>query len=448
MGGKSVATKRSYSRYFIILQEDEKGYSTDSNKFPTGYAKVEKKNNKCKVSYYVQNLRMSKDPYYMVLICDRKNDKRLVKLGSIDIDNYGRAEISHEYDVDNVANVNIPMDNIKGASIVTLDGSTVHGVLTGFANGSDLSDWKSYAIIENKKRTKSEDKSEVKEELKQAKQGTVHVKEKKHKEKSEEKKVTKEDNTREDNIFDKYEKNIENIKNIKEKTGDSPQISAKTITDDIKEKENQKAEIQEKEIVKENQKAEIQEKNKYRDESEKQINENNEENNQYEPIKDRDKHKKDKDKCANCAKNKEKIDMMDKFFCDLVEDLEEIKGVCPELGKCKWYKVDCKDLMNINPYMDSNKYNMVYYPMFNYYPYISRYGHYLLGYKYDKDGKVKYLVYAIPGTKAIYDQPFGGSTGFVTWFYKKSDHNKDNSLGYWAMFYDFKNYTVVVPVKR
>lgn len=407
-----MATKKNYSRYFIILQEDEKGYSTDSNKFPTGYAKVEKKNNKCKVSYYVQNLRISKNPYHMVLICDRKNDKRLVKLGEIDIDNYGRAEISREYDVDNVANVNIPMETIKGAAIVTLDDSNVHGVLTGFANGSDLSDWKSYAMIENKKRTKEEEKVEVKQELKQ---GIVHVKEKKHKEKSEESKVT-----REDNIFDKYEKNIENIK---EKTGDSPKINAKTITDDIEQKEDQKIEIEEK--------------NKHRDELDKKIKGNND----HECI-------KEKDEDIDSRKKKEKIDVMDKFFVDLVKDLEEIKGVCPELGKCKWYKVDCKDLMNINPYMDCNKYNMVYYPMFSYYPYISRYGHYLLGYKYDKDGKVKYLVYAIPGTKAIYDQPCGGSTGFVTWFYKKADEDKDNSLGYWAMFYDFKNYTVVVPVKK
>jgi hypothetical protein len=67
-----VAAKRSYSRYFIISQEDEKGYSTDSNKFPTGYAKVERKNDKCRVSYYVQNLKRTKDSYYMMLICDRK----------------------------------------------------------------------------------------------------------------------------------------------------------------------------------------------------------------------------------------------------------------------------------------------------------------------------------------------------------------------------------------
>ena len=35
--------------------------------------------------------------------------------------------------------------------------------------------------------------------------------------------------------------------------------------------------------------------------------------------------------------------------------------------------------------------------MLNYYPYISKAGHFLLGYKCNRNGEMKYIVYAIPG---------------------------------------------------
>lgn len=72
MEGHRLTQKKSYSRYFIILQEDEKGYSQASDKMSSGYAKIEIKNDKCKISYYVQNLKKDSSPYYMILICAKK----------------------------------------------------------------------------------------------------------------------------------------------------------------------------------------------------------------------------------------------------------------------------------------------------------------------------------------------------------------------------------------
>ena len=71
-----MTQKKSYSRYFIILQEDEKGYSLASDKVASGYAKLELKNDKCKISYYVQNLKKEMTPYYMMLVCNKKDVKR------------------------------------------------------------------------------------------------------------------------------------------------------------------------------------------------------------------------------------------------------------------------------------------------------------------------------------------------------------------------------------
>ncbi len=497
-----MSAKRSYSRYFIILQEDEKGYSTDNNKFPTGYAKVERKNDKCKVSYYVQNLKKNKEPYYMVLICDRKTDKRLVNLGAINIDDYGRAEIAYEYNVESVANSNIPMENIKGAAIVRMNPSSVNGVLCGFVSGVKLEDWKSYAIIDSKERSNvskdevdSKNQSNTKEEKKIQEESTDDINESV--------------DLGENNAFDEYEKNIENAKNINIKidrnSNDEEFSEDKINEDEINDDVDVRDEIEEieetlsredsdyilEEVDDETEFDEEQD-DRHKKKKDKDCNkdkhdnkkDNNKESNKdkYDNKKDdnkdcnKDKHdnKKDdnkesnKDKCDNKKddnkeSNKDKhdnkkddnkdkydeddIEDLEEFFEDLVDGFEEVKEICPELGKCKWYKIDSKELENIKPNIEFNKYTMVYYPMFSYHPYIRRRGHYLMGHKCDSKGKVRYIVYAIPGTKNIQDQPFGGATGFVTWV-SRSHSEKDKNIGYWVMFYDFKNSTVVVPVKK
>jgi len=93
---------------------------------------------------------------------------------------------------------------------------------------------------------------------------------------------------------------------------------------------------------------------------------------------------------------------------------------------------------------DYNKYSVVFYPMICYYPYISRHGNFMVGYKCDDEGNLKYIIYAIPGTRDLSDQPYEGKTGFVT-FMPDEDNDK---TGHWLMYYDIKGNTVVVPVKR
>ncbi|KOA18935.1 hypothetical protein CLHOM_26750 [Clostridium homopropionicum DSM 5847] len=437
MGGKPVATKKSYSRYFIILQEDEKGYSTDSSKFPTGYAKVERKNDKCKVSYYVQNLKRSKNPYYMVLICDRKADKRLLKLGTINIDDYGRAEVSCEYSAEDIASSNIPMESIKGAAIVSLEDSSVHGILSGFVSGSKLEDWKSYAVIENQEN--------VKRQVSEAKEKEVELKSQKEK----------------DNIFDKYESDIENAKNIEKDESTVPDLNIENREDEKVTKvveEEIKASIDEKleEALNPIEKQQIEEKDENRNKDEDHHKHDHEHHHECEHEEEYEHEHDHDDKCEHKHDHKHEYEYsheddeddeedLEEFFEDISEGFEEVKEICKEVGKCKWHKVPYEKLMNVRPYMHFNKYTMVYYPMFNYQPYIRKGGHYLFGYKLDLKGRVKYLVYAIPGTRRFLDQPYGGNTGFVTWVYKDDKKSDD---GYWLMFYDFKNSRIVVPVKK
>jgi hypothetical protein len=130
------------------------------------------------------------------------------------------------------------------------------------------------------------------------------------------------------------------------------------------------------------------------------------------------------------------------YFEKIAEDFEPYESCLSDVNYCKLYKINVYNIDQLSDDSNYNKYTLAYYPMLNYYPYISKEGHYLLGYKCNKDGELKYIVYAIPGDKEKSCQPYGGRTGFVTW-----TTDKKNGKGYWLMFYDFKNSSIVIPTK-
>jgi len=130
------------------------------------------------------------------------------------------------------------------------------------------------------------------------------------------------------------------------------------------------------------------------------------------------------------------------YFEKIAEDFEPYKSCLSDINYCKLYKIDVDSIEQLSDDSNYNKYTLAYYPMLNYYPYISKEGHFLLGYKCNKDGELKYIVYAIPGDKEKSCQPYGGRTGFVTW----TTDNRSGK-GYWLMFYDFKNSSIVIPTK-
>jgi hypothetical protein len=401
-----VTPKKSYSRYFIILQEDEKGYSLDSDKIPSGYAKLEMKNNKCKISYYVQNLRKEKQPYYMILICGKKDVNKIIKLGKLNIDDYGRVDISHEYDMENIADTGISAEKIIGAAIVKFLDTNVISIMSGFSTSDKPNEWKNYKLADGSK----------------------------------EKKETRTDDVI--NEFDEYEQNIELIK-----------IKGDEKTDEVVEnlevqgKLDEEIEIKQRAIFEKVEKVESLENAEIPDRLEEKIE-------VIEPEDDFDlnRHKnKKEDEESDCSDNKNNEGKEEypkgsigEFFKGAAQGFEEVPNFTKELKWCKWYKVPVGSLDNLYDLRDYNKYTVAYYPMIFYYPYIRNYKSYMLGYKCDCSGKMKYIVYAIPGTKAKAHQPYGGKTGFVTWISDKDD----DEMGHWLMFYDFKNSTIVVPFKK
>ena len=131
------------------------------------------------------------------------------------------------------------------------------------------------------------------------------------------------------------------------------------------------------------------------------------------------------------------------YFENIVRDFEPYNDNFKDINNCRWYKVNVNSIDDLCDESDHNKYTLAYYPMINYYPYIRKDKHFLLGYKCDANGELQYIVYGIPGSKERDSQPYGGKTGFVTW-----TNNNTRSKGYWFMFYDYKNSSIVVPMKK
>ena len=422
-----MAQKKAYSRYFIILQQDENGYSLASDKLPSGYTKLETKSDKCKVTYYVQNLKKELDPYYMVLICSKKDVKKLIKLGVMNIDEHGRAEVTYEYNTSNIAGSSLPIDLVTGAAVVKQGEKNLISVMSGFVAADVPSDWRSFELCDESRSEAANQENSIVEEKEEVKASASYN----IVEDVETHNVAETVKTQ-GTIFDEYEEKIENIRQEKLQVEDIT-VEEKLNEDSIVEKE--KDETQTTEVVKAD---------TVKEEASKieELETKNQTGSLY---------------ISSAARIEEEeqtkeveypIGTVGEFFRLIAEDFDEVKDACQEIKKCRWYKVEVKDLKDMCSASDYNKYTIVYYPMLSYYPYIKNHGHYLMGYKYDEAGKMKYIVYGIPGTRNIQDQPFGGKSGFVTWVSKDSLETRDDGFGYWLMFYDFRTSTIVVPVKK
>lgn len=409
-------------RNFIILQEDERGYANSSDKTLSGYSKIEARGDRCKISFYAQNLRKDDDKYYIMLICCKKDIKQVVNLGPLEISDSGKGEVTKEYDIYNIGGVNLSYDKISGATICKIkDGIPIY-VMYGFLNGEQPSDsWKNYKTIMGAESKAKYIEKGIKKEYK----------------KEDKKECKKDDYKKEEHKKDEYKKEEYKKKEKCEKREDIEVNLQKLedVKDRIEEKTEPKIQIEEITKVKE---STIQDK----------VKEEYTFNNVYEVRENlrgkfeeyEDEIELSKEKHSDIFKIKGSIG---EYFESIAEGFQHDKEGIKEIKYCKWYNIPINNLHEMSNVSNYNKYTLAYYPMLNYYPYIKKYGHFKLGYKCDSEGNLKYIVYAIPGRKDKDEQPYDGRTGFVTWV----DRDGMDKVGCWLMFYDFKNSTVVVPME-
>ncbi|OSA89533.1 UNVERIFIED_ORG: hypothetical protein B2H98_16245 [Clostridium botulinum] len=478
-----VAHNKLY-RNFIILQQDEKINLESTEKALSGYAKVEAKGDKCKISFYAQNLKQEED-YSVVLICCKKDMKQLIDLGSLKINDVGKGDTSKEYYINNIAGLGISYEKINGAAICKANSGEVIFMMYGFINGEEPKEnWKKLKVakedntLEKTSINDNESKSSTKTELTEKK-----MKEKSDdntkKENIKKENVSKSDNLNIDMDLDCDEdKNRNKNKKCEDKCEDKCKDKCDDTCDDKCEKKCEKKCKDKCDAGVEKEKEKEKEEHKKDCKKEKKNEEEKTKKDKYE-ISETEKCKKiidelnDESYCTKTVNHKrieentridgadfeqyekdiEKIKMessnsfnikgkIGEYFEKIAQGFEEYNEGVDGVNNCKWYNVPVNkidDLFNISDY---NKYTLVYYPMLNYYPYISKTKHFLLGYKCNSDGELTHIVYAIPGSKDLSEQPYEGKTGYVTW-----THDDTRGSGYWLMFYDFQNSTVVVPMK-
>lgn len=370
-GGYILTQKKGYSRLFIILQEQEQGYGVARDKEPNGYVKLESKSGKGKICFYVQNLRGA-EQYSMILITNNKGGNKILNLGQPTFDSKGRVDLTMEFPAENIAKSGVAIDKISGAAIAIVSERNVTPIISGFASKEVDENWTTFQIID----TVELNKVVVPEEFTKL-----------DREDSDKKGTSK----KEDNIFEKYEKEISNVEN-----------SDDEIVEEDTERIEEDKETGEEEI--------------------------------------REEFRSGEDRLKGS---------IGEYFTFLAEGLEEIKDIMPEIKNVKWYKIHVNEMEDLYSTTDYRKYTILYYPMVANYPYISKHGHYYVGYKHDKDKTLQHLIYAIPGTKKKHEQPFGGKTGYVMWVPMKEsrEYEDDNALGCWLLFYCFKTSTILVPME-
>ena len=412
--------KKTYSRVFIILQEMKKNLGISADKIPNGYVKLEIKNTKCKICFYVQNLKPIAEDYKMLLLSGDKNDGKAIDLGKAKIDSNGKCEINIEKSMDNLSSYDISIDKVIGAAIAKVDGNNIDGIMCGFSIKDIPEDWTKYKLVkEQKEYTSQEQAKETKviekpKEIKKVEEQECKV-ENKVEPCEEEKKVECEDRKHEKKEEESYS------------------------TDDIINPQNDLQEVKEEETAEEN--------GSKGENTQSGGTTSNTENTNSMKSNDINFDAYEGTIKENLGKSFFR-GASGEFFEYLLSGLEEVEYIMPEIKKCKWYKIRVKTLDDLYYITDYRKYSMIYYPMVNNYPYICKYGHYLFGYKLDENDNLKYMLYAVPGTKHPYDQPYGGKTGYVMWLPMEKGKEGDKDPGYWIMFYDFKDATVCVPAKK
>lgn len=133
-----------YKRYFIILQEEDKGYEMTAGKIPTGYVKIEIKKNRVKVGGFIQNMKSdTKSKYKLNLLAPRQ--KLVLDIGLFRMDGAGRGEFYAEFDSDNVSGSNLSISEFTGALVVAGSGIP----MVGYA-GRDSIPWRDWYGKEDK----------------------------------------------------------------------------------------------------------------------------------------------------------------------------------------------------------------------------------------------------------------------------------------------------------
>jgi len=491
-----VAVKRSYNRYFIIFQEEDKGFGMAIDKQPTGYTKIETRNGRCKITSYVQNLVKDRGPYVCCLIDSTKNPPVMARLGEVKVDDTGRGETWWEFREDDIAETGIPYDRFNVSAII-VEGDRIYSPLAGYM-GKERISWKDRIAYAPRSKVEETENEELKEE---------ELNEEAKKFKAYEESIKPEENKKPlkgDNALNKEE--AKGKETPKPNANTEKKAEAKAQTSSEKPKEGAGSKVGEGEKSKDNQGAKGAAVEKPKEgagakggEGEKSKDGQGAKGAAAEKPKEGagtkaasgEKPKdggtakgagteKSKDSPNSAVKPDDKSEQGFKpyagykevmspqdgitdddllrqpkkegkyagMFHNLLNRYEEIDNINDESKGTRWWRIPYSD----DEYMDEDTnypYNgaihhlKMTYPYINYVKYFRQRGYYYFGMRYDDEGEVKNIMYGIEGMSTPKEQPYMGMTGFIKW-----QKMKDRDTGIWVMYYNPYTGCVMIPKKR
>lgn len=422
-----MTVKKSYNRFFIIFQEEDKGYAIAIDKQPTGYAKIENRSGKCKMTVYAQNLKKEKGPYHFCIIDTMRTPALLIKIGEVKIDEMGRGETWWEYNEENIAESKSTIDKFNIA-VIMAEGSpdAITAPLAGYT-GKEKIMWKEKIVIDKKHEHEHEHEHE-------------HGHEHNRGQKQEDIEGANEEVRDSENLDEEALKFKEYEEQIRSEIGmfDEP------IDIDIKETREEVTELEDG-ITKH---AETMGAYDY---DTREFDETIMENDNADVV--------DEEYNAGCLRYEmQRHDEHEhkhkhsgpKSYSDIfhyvLNNFEELEEVFEDDGDsgCRWWKIphDCDTPVmeeQYYPFLCTVFYLKMTYPNIDYVKYFHRRGHYYFGIKYDTDNEVKYLMYGIEGSNSMKEQPYMGMTGFGKWM-----PLKNRNTGMWIMFYNPQTGNIMV----
>ncbi len=482
-GGLLMASDRRYKRYFIILENEDRGFEKNDKQVPKGYAKIEVRNGKGLLNVYVQDLKYFKDAKYIYrnyLISTKGENNVYVDTGSFVIDERGKGELKVKFDPDNVEGSNRTIEDFNVVAVIakpierSYDHVEVYGPLVGYMDKEKVR-WKDSLIYEEQKKAID---NNLDKQYKQKYEEIIDVIEKSskeiYKEDNKENKKAKETKEYEDETkeYDKHcyddepcVDSLDKSDNMKKKGGKEENIKADNKKQPEQVEEAKKESEKEKPYKKENIYAEK------KAEKKEAVKEEKKENAKEEAKAEKKPEKKEAVKAEKKAKVKKEAGkgnlerkpgvhykkyhkMVYKYVKDILKYYEKANPFERSPQGYSWWKLNYdKQSMHRGflPFfgyiLNIYYYNPYIYHMNNCEGLLSKYGHYIFGISYDKDTEPKYYVYGVPGRYTYQEQPFQGMTGFVYWSPLEDKKPEEGDYGYWLLHIDAKTGNVVFPIK-
>jgi hypothetical protein len=436
----AVSEKRLYQRYFVILNQGDRGYGIPGGKEPTGYAKIEVRSNNGRMTALFQNLKQidnNKGFYKVYMVSKSGGSVTPVKVGPVEVDQWGKGNVEWEFNPVDVGGSGLDIEKFNIVTLAYIPEPLDKDISICFPLVGHL-----------KKDTNVQWKEEVIKQL-MAIAGIMPniLKQKPEQEAIEreatEQEVTEQDATEQDQRAmpcDKIEDDP--IGRTGDRGETKTQVNGDTLSsDEVNVNWHTDGQNQGSPSDETDDRAGV-EQSRERDTG------GNDRDNDIQGMDDIEADESRHASWYGADKGHGGYqsyggycfwDRMEWYYKRLFSSYMTVQPFDKEIKGVEWVRVDIQK--SYNPAYTQN------YFMNQFYGFMANpYDHYIIGIQ-QEDGRPKYIIYGMPGRYIREEQPFGGQTGYVYWHPAKGQKSYPGAFGYWMAYIDVISGTIAFPKK-